>query len=141
MGEKVLTSCTKISSFNHLGHLIYIGPIHLVLNFASCLVVQVFLRDIFEGWAWCQTKIDELAQCSMYVCMWSEVSPEIPTLIFLWFYLVLSLFGGTISHHTSEKLTFRQKLSNEHLHNFSNAVFIFPKKIRFDFLENFQCLL
>ena len=35
--EKVLTSCTKISSFNHLGHLIYIGgPTHLVLNFASC---------------------------------------------------------------------------------------------------------
>ena len=35
--EKVLTSCTKISSFNHLGHLIHIGgPTHLVLNFASC---------------------------------------------------------------------------------------------------------
>ena len=35
--EKVLTSCTKISSFNHLGHLIYIGgPTHLVLNIASC---------------------------------------------------------------------------------------------------------
>ena len=42
--EKVLTSCTKISSFNHLGHLIYIGPIHLVLNFASCLVDQVFFK-------------------------------------------------------------------------------------------------